>query len=182
MLERIMRPRFFAPALLSVSLLGCKAGCTEKAAPVASSVRSVTVNGASMVGNSEFNLTSGKIYSYNGSVITVSGDRFRVKYNSAGQYSGAVHTWGETPEWNGAPIDIKPYSELTITIEGNPANTKFELNDTEVIGFGKLHAGANVIDLAPLKRDSFSPLTELRKINLVNMPGQGEYIVSLSIK
>ena len=157
---------------------------TVTAAPTAAVVdagKAVKVEGTDMIGNAQFNLVEGKIYGFNGAQVTVNGNKFRVTYNSD-KYSGAVHTWGESPAWNGQPIDLKPYSKLFIVVEGNASNTKVELNDSIALDYGALNSGVNVIDLAAKKKDAFAPMTDLKKINFVNNPGQGQYIIRVSIQ
>lgn len=141
------------------------------------------VEGTNMVGNPEFNLVDGKIYGYNGSQVAVNGNRFQMTFKSD-QYSGAVHEY-DGGDWNGKPIDLKNYSKLSIVIEvreGDIANTKFELNNRELITYGGLKNGVNVIDLEALKKDDFAPVTEIQKINFVSKPGSGKYIIRLLIK
>jgi len=141
------------------------------------------VEGTEMVGKPEFNLVDGKIYGYNGSQVAVSGNKFQVTYKSD-QYSGAVHEY-DGGGWNGKPIDLKNYSKLSIVIEvkeGDIANTKFELNNREILTYGALKNGLNEIDLNALKKDDFAPTKEMQKFNFVNKSGAGKYIVRLVIK
>ena len=142
--------------------------------------KAAKVKGTDMVGNPKFNLVSGKIYGFKGAEVAVKDNRFRVKYNSK-EYSGAVHEY-DGGDWNGKPIDLKPYSKLVIVVEGKAPNTKFELNDTAVLDYGQLKTGANEIDLAKRKKDDFAPLTHINKINFVNKAGQGQYIIRMIIR
>lgn len=139
------------------------------------------IKGTDMVGNPKFSLTSDKIYGFGGATVTVNGARFRVSYNSQ-EYSGAVHDYMNKPSWNGGRLGIGSYKRLHVIIEGDASNTKFELNDTVIFDFGKLKAGDNVVDLEAMKADEFAPLAGIDKINFVNKPGTGSYIVRLVIE
>jgi|GEM_PF-5519642 len=131
--------------------------------------------GTDMFGNPEFNLVQGKVYGY-GAEVVVKGEKLFVDYKSDAE-SGVVHTY-DGGDWNGKPISLEKYSKMTIVVdvvEGDMANTKFEINDRIILDFGDLRPGVNTIDLTKLKKHKV-PLTEIKKINFVNKNGTtGKY-------
>lgn len=140
------------------------------------------VSGTEMLNNSKFNLVKGKIYSYGGAKTALKDSRVKLSYKSS-QYSGMVHEY-DGGSWNGDPIGVDSYSKLIVMIESGDAlsATKVEINDTEVMGFGALKIGANIIDLEEMKNDGFDPMVAINKINFVNKPGEGSLVFSLKIQ
>ncbi|NQU17625.1 MAG: hypothetical protein HQ564_06110 [Candidatus Saganbacteria bacterium] len=154
--------------------------CLKKALKIASKEATTKVSGTDMVGNSSFKLGAGKIYAWGKAKVAIKGNKFRVKYSGSAN-SGAVHNY-DKGAWNGNPIPVGKYSTLYVVIEGNASDAKFELNSQAIISYGELKTGVNKIDLKPLKEDEFSPMKAIEKIEFVNKPGKGQYIVRLVIK